>query len=89
LVVTNIGTFGGVTLAMKNYITITEAAKILNVSKYYVYFLTKGRTRPNGKHEPPKFKKVLRFDKQHYTWYLLNKDEVTQYKRSKHNGTKQ
>lgn len=80
----------GVALAMKSeYITISEAAKILNVTKFYVYILVKGRTRANGKHEPPKFKKVLRFDKKHYTWYLIHIDEVKQYKRNKEHGTKQ
>lgn len=70
----------------QEYVTIAEAAKILNVSKFYVYFMVKGRTRANGKREPPKLKRVLKFDKQHYTWYLIHIDEVKQYKRSKEHG---
>jgi len=87
LVNTNVGTLVGIALAMKpEYITISEAAKILNVTKFYVYILVKGRTRANGKQEPPKFKKVLRLDKQHYTWYLIHIDEITSYMRNVNNG---
>jgi hypothetical protein len=72
-----------------DYITIAEAAKLLGVSKYYVYFLVKGRTRDYGKRktfEPPRFTRVIKMDKQHYTWYLIHIDEITSYMRNRNNG---
>ena len=71
------------------YITIADAARMLKVTKYYVYFLVKGRTRKYGArttHDPPKFTRVIKTDKKHYTWYLIHIDEVKEYIRSKHNG---
>lgn len=68
---------------MTEYITISEAAQIIGCSVAYVHILVKGRTRENGKHEPPRFMDVLRYDKNHYTWYAINKDEVSQFAKAR------
>lgn len=74
---------------MSKYIRMSEAAQIIGCSVSYVHILVKGRTRENGKHEPPRFKDVIRYDKNHYTWYKVNKHEVTQYaKGNTRNGTR-
>ena len=64
---------------MTEYITISEAAQIIGCSVWYVHILVKGRTRENGKHEPPRFADVIRYDKKCYTWYAISKHEVLQY----------
>ena len=64
---------------MKGYVNISQAARIIGCSVSYVHILVKGRTRENGKHEPPRFADVIRYDKNHYTWYAINKDEVIQF----------
>lgn len=64
---------------MTEYIPISEAARIIGCSVCYVHILVKGRTRENGKQEPPRFTDVIKYDKNHYTWYAVNIYEVTQY----------
>ena len=68
---------------MTEYITISEAARIIGCSVSYVHILVNGRTRENGKHEAPRFTDVIRFDKNHYTWYAINKHEVLQYAKAR------
>lgn len=68
---------------MTEYISISDAARIIGCSVSYVHILVKGRTRENGNHEPPRFTDVLRYDKNHYTWYEINKDEVSQYAKAR------
>lgn len=64
---------------MTEWLTVREASKIIGCSVSYIHILVKGRTRENGKHEPPRFTDVIRLEKTHYTWYAVSKNEVKQF----------
>lgn len=64
---------------MNDWVSVREASKIIGCSVSYIHILVKGRTRANGKHEPPRFADVIHNDKTHYTWYYININEVQKF----------
>ena len=83
----------GCQLISKNYVTVEEAAKILNVSKFYIYAIIKGRTRKqrNGVdlvREPPKLRKTIKIHKETNTWYLINTHELLEFRNAREKKSK-